>query len=96
MPKVPGAKDTRIRADIDDLSVGSFILEHETWLWRRVCVVKDCDHRMGPKTDEKGWIDWKSCDDRQLPAYVYRTANLDGGPAGITCPCHTAEILGRD
>jgi hypothetical protein len=94
VPRIPGRKSTRKTVDTTaGLEVASFIMSHEEWLWRQPCVITGCDHRMGPKTDEPGWVNWRSCNERQLPAYVVheddRLTNV-----GICCPCHIAEILG--
>lgn len=95
MPKIPGRKSTRRTVvGTEGLSVGSFIMQHEERYWRRVCVVSNCEHRMGPKVGEPGWADWEACHKNALPAFVYWTDDLDAGPVGMTCPCHTAEILG--
>lgn len=95
MPKRPGTKSTRktYGGDISGLEVASFIMQHEEWLWRRPCVIRGCDHRMGPKTDEPNWaVNWKSCDENQLPAYIVETGNYDEA-VGIACPCHVQAIL---
>jgi hypothetical protein len=72
--------------------VASFVMTHEEWLWRRRCIIAGCEHRMGPKTDEPGWIDWKSCDEKQLPAFVVLEDKILDR-LGMACPCHVAEIL---
>lgn len=94
MPKLPGREDTRKTVDsTEGLLVGSFIMEHEEWMWRRKCVIKGCDHRMGPKTDEPGWAtNWKPCSDEALPSFVCKADNLDEN-LGMACACHTKEIL---
>lgn len=98
MPKLPGRKETRTRAKIEDLVVGSFIMESEVWLWRRVCVVEGCDHRMGPDASKmSAMVEWRSCDERHLPAWAaHDNERLGYPPAGQVCPCHVREILSRD
>lgn len=95
MPKIPGRADTKRKVKIEDVVVGSFVMQNEEWYWRRVCSIDGCDHRMGPKTDEPGWAtNWKSCDERELPAHIA----FDKEPfasAGMACPCHVAEILAQ-
>lgn len=94
MPKIPGRPDTKRKFKVEDLLIGSFLMQNEEWFWRRVCVVEGCDHRMGPKTDEPGWVNWKSCDETQLPAFASHKDRLHE-TAGAVCPCHVAEILDR-
>lgn len=93
MPKIPGRPDTKRKVKIEDVLVGSFIMDGETWAWRRVCAIEGCNHRMGPKTDEPGWTDWRSCDERQLPSNIAFELTLRG--AGMACACCTAKILDR-
>lgn len=94
MPRKPGTQSNRKTYVVEELVVASFIMQHETWLWRRPCTVTGCDHRMGPKTDEPGWTDWKSCDEGQLPAFVAKKGSFND--AGIACPCHVSVILDQD
>ncbi len=95
MPRKPGTKSTRKTVpSTEGLLIGSFIMQHEDKFWRRPCVVKDCDHRMGPKTDVPGWTDWQPCSDKALPAFVVHEDNIEKH-LGMTCPCHSAEILAR-
>lgn len=95
MPKIPGRADTKRKIKIERLVVGSFVMQHEEWYWRRVCVVDGCDHRMGPKTDEVGWTDWKPCSESSLPAFV--ALNTPSFPnAGMACPCCVDKILAQE
>lgn len=94
MPRQPGRESTRKTVESTaGLEVASFILHHEEWLWRRPCVIADCNHRMGPNTNEPGWVHWRSCDEQQLPAFVVKEGEYDAN-LGIACPHHVAEILG--
>lgn len=94
MPRIPGRKSNRRTVSADDVVVSSFIMQHETWLWRKPCCITGCDHRMGPKTDEPGWTEWESCDEQQLPAFVALDLD-DYSNAGIACPCHVTAILNQ-
>lgn len=94
MPKIPGRKSTKTKVEVDTLDVGSFMMESETWLWRRECVVEGCDHRMGPDATKPGWTGWKSCENQALPAHVYDNSTLQY--VGMACPCHVHQILGRN
>lgn len=96
MPRKEGAKSTRTTYPVEGLHVSSFIMQHETWYWRRPCVITGCDHRMGPDTTKVGWAtDWKSCDDQQIPAWAAKPVGGDWIDVGIVCPCHVAEILNQ-
>jgi hypothetical protein len=92
MPKIPGRADTKRKVRVEDVLVGSFMMDSEEWAWRRVCAIEGCDHRMGPKTDEPGWAtNWRSCDDQQLASNIAFESTLRG--AGMACPCCTTKIL---
>lgn len=93
MPKVPGRPDTRLKVKIEEVEIGSFIMEHETRYWRKVCAIEGCDHRMGPDPTQHKWYEWKSCDERQLPGFLARKVDGEYVKAGIACPCCTAKIL---
>lgn len=97
MPRLPGREPTRTTVDTTEgLLIGSFIMEHEEKFWRRPCVVKGCEHRMGPKTDEPGWAgNWQPCSRDALPAFVVRESDIMNH-VGMVCPCHADEILQRD
>lgn len=96
MPRIPGRKSNRPQVDVEDVEVASFVMQHEEWVWRRPCVIRDCEHRMGPKTDEPGWAkNWRACDDQHNPAWVALRGRYDEDSPGLACPCHVAEILAR-
>lgn len=97
MPRLPGRETTRKTYKVEDLVIGSFIMDGETWAWRWPCVVEGCDHRMGPDATKPRWFEWTTCDERQLPAHASEdNARLGYPRAGAVCPCHVAEILSRD
>lgn len=96
MPRLPGRKSSRRSVPMGaDLLVSSFIMVHESWLWRQPCVIQGCDHRMGPNPDDGAhWaVQWEECA-QEAAAYIVRETNLDD-PIGIACPCHVREILQR-
>lgn len=95
MPRLPGRESTRRTVDsTEGLLVASFMMPHEDRYWAKQCVVKDCEHTMGNvnwRTDRE----WKPCSEDALPAHVVHEDRMDK-PVGMTCPCHTDEILTRD
>lgn len=97
MPKISGRPETRRKLKLEDAIVASFLMEHEERYWRKVCVVEGCDHRMGPDTTKPGWVtSWKSCHERQLPAFVAREDDPEYNRQGIACPCCVQKILERE
>lgn len=97
MPKIPGRADTKPTLKIKQAEVASFIMQHEEWYWRRPCNIEGCDHRMGPDASQPGWVEWKSCDEKQIPAIVVRrgetTDEYLNQPQRFACPCCVAKIL---
>ena len=97
MPRIPGREPTRRTVDsTDGLLIGSFAMEHETHVWKRPCLIKDCDHRLGPDTSQPGWAGkYEPCSRESLPAHVVASTAIHR-PLGMLCPCHAAEVLNAE
>lgn len=94
MPKVPGKTSTRKTVKIDGLMMGSFVMPHETHLDKRTCVIRGCDHKIGPTMEQIREGTWSSCDKDHLPGFAARQVGpREFDNVGVVCPCHVAVIL---
>lgn len=80
---------------MEGLLVASFIMTHEDRYWKRKCVIRDCEHRIGPDVTKPMWASrWNDevCHPTGTPAWVVHEDNIDE-PIGIACHHHVEEIL---